>query len=189
MRELLAVVGLAPEIAWRYPHELSGGQQQRVGVARALALNPKLIICDEPVSSLDVSIQAQIINLLQDLQQKFALTYLFITHDFSVVKHISTKVGVMYLGKMVESAARNELFNEPLHPYTKALLSAIPNPDPLARRSCQILNGDIPSPMNPPSGCRFHTRCPMVSAICRTEEPEYREIRRGRWIACHRVFS
>jgi peptide/nickel transport system ATP-binding protein len=187
--ELLNVVGLNPDISRRYPHELSGGQRQRVGVARALALNPKLVICDEPVSALDVSIQAQIINLLQDLQRELALTYVFIAHDLSVVKHISTKVGVMYLGKMAELASKDDLFDEPLHPYTKALLSAIPVPDPNARRERQILTGDIPSPINPPSGCRFHTRCPIAAAICRVEEPAYREIRKGHWVACHMVTA
>ncbi len=189
IKELLELVGLSARYINRFPHEFSGGQRQRIGVARALASDPAFIVCDEPISALDVSIQAQVVNLLEDLQDRLNLTYLFIAHDLAMVRHICDRVAVMYLGIIVEMAERNELYEQPLHPYTKALLSAAPIPDPLQERERQriILTGDVPSPINPPSGCRFHPRCPIAKEHCRHVVPEWREISHGRWVACHEV--
>ena len=185
--QLMDAVGLNRRFAGRYPHAFSGGQRQRIGIARALALNPKFIVCDEPIAALDVSIQAQVVNLLEDLQKEFGLTYLFISHDLSMVRHIATRVAVMYLGKIVELSPREALYAEPLHPYTEALLSAVPEPDPELHDTAEriILTGDVPSPANPPKGCNFCTRCPKVMDICRDIDPEYREVRPGRYVACH----
>ena len=187
VRELLDAVGMNPRFANRYPHEFSGGQRQRIGIARALALNPDFIVCDEPIAALDVSIQAQVVNLLEDLQGKLGLTYLFISHDLSMVRHIADRVAVMYLGKVVELASRDALYSDPKHPYTKALLSAVPIPNPKieAARSRIILTGDVPNPANPPSGCRFCTRCPVAEEKCHSVEPEWKELAGGRRVACH----
>ena len=189
VQELLELVGLNPQFVNRYPHEFSGGQRQRIGIARALAVNPDFIVGDEPIASLDVSIQAQVINLMKSLQQKLGLTYLFIAHDLSVVRHISSRIAVMYLGKIVELADRVSLYENPLHPYTQALLSAVPIPDPEleAKRERILLKDNIPSPINPPAGCRFHTRCPLAVDRCRQEEPEFREVDPGHFVACHLV--
>jgi oligopeptide transport system ATP-binding protein len=189
VRDLLSVCGLDPKFADRYPHEMSGGQRQRVGIARALAMDPEFIVCDEAVSALDVSIQAQVVNLLEDLRERFNLTYLFIAHDLSVVRHLCQRVAVMYLGRIVEMAESDELFDNPMHPYTQALLSAVPVPDPRveARRQFRPAKGEIPSPINPPSGCVFHPRCPMAVENCKKARPELREMRPGHWVACSEV--
>jgi peptide/nickel transport system ATP-binding protein/oligopeptide transport system ATP-binding protein len=189
MLETLKKVGLESYHSRRYPHEFSGGQRQRIGIARALALRPKFIVCDEPVSALDVSIQSQVLNILRDLQAEFGLTYLFIAHNLSVVEHVSNRVAVMYLGKMVEMTSREELFRNPLHPYTQALMSAIPVPNPRLRRQRTILKGDVPSPLNPPQGCRFHPRCPVAIEKCSQVEPAFLEVSPDHWVACHLAHS
>ena len=185
--DVMKICGLAPYHVRRYPHEFSGGQRQRIGIARALVLNPEFIVADEPVSALDVSIQSQIINLLMESQEKFGFSYLFISHDLSVVRHISHRVGVMYLGSLIELAPKNELYDNPLHPYTKALLSAVPLPDPKLKRNRIILKGDIPSPANPPSGCKFHTRCPYAMEVCSKDIPVYKNVGNEHFVACHLV--
>ncbi len=189
VRELMVLVGLSPRLINRFPHEFSGGQRQRIGIARALASNPSFVICDEPISALDVSIQAQVVNLLEELQDQFGLTYLFIAHDLSMVRHICDRVAVMYLGVMVELADSDELYENPLHPYTQALLSAVPIPDPKKDRARKrvVLSGEIPSPLNPPEGCRFHPRCPLAMDICCKVKPEWREVQPRHWVACHAV--
>lgn len=189
IKDLLELVGINPALVNRYPHEFSGGQRQRIGVARALALNPDLIVCDEPIASLDVSIQAQVVNLLKDLQEEFQLTYLFIAHDLSMVRHISDRMAVMYLGKLMELASGIEISSNPLHPYTQALMSAVPVPDPEVEGNRQriILEGDIPSPANPPPGCNFNTRCPLVEEVCSQKDPVFREVKPGHFVACHLV--
>jgi oligopeptide transport system ATP-binding protein len=189
VQELLALVGLSSRLVNRFPHEFSGGQRQRIGIARALASNPSFIICDEPISALDVSIQAQVVNLLENLQNRFNISFLFIAHDLSMVRHICDRVAVMYLGIIVELASRNDLYENPLHPYTQALLSAVPIPDPKKDRARKriVLQGEIPSPINPPSGCRFHPRCPIAMDVCSEEIPEWRQVSNKRWIACHAV--
>jgi oligopeptide transport system ATP-binding protein len=191
IKELLSKVGLNTEHANRYPHEFSGGQQQRVGIARALAVKPEFIVCDEPISALDVSIQSQVVNMLEDMQQEMGLTYLFIAHDLSVVRHISNRIGVMYLGSLVELGESYELNRHPIHPYTQTLLSAVPVPDPKLSKARKriVLEGDIPSPMNPPAGCRFHTRCPYAVEKCSQEAPEFKEHEPGHWAACHLLDS
>jgi oligopeptide transport system ATP-binding protein len=187
VKELMSLVGLSSRLINRFPHEFSGGQRQRIGVARALASQPLFIVCDEPISALDVSIQAQVVNLLEDLQERFGLTYLFIAHDLSMVRHICTRVAVMYLGVIVELAERNELYENPQHPYTQSLLSAVPVPDPKVARTRQrvILEGDVPSPINPPAGCRFHTRCPVAIEVCSQERPVWQDLGGDHWVACH----
>jgi oligopeptide/dipeptide ABC transporter ATP-binding protein len=185
VEELMKRVGLSPSYIDRYPHEFSGGQKQRIGIARALSLEPKLIIADEPVSALDVSVQSQVLNLMRELQQQFQLTYLFIAHDLSVVKHLCNRIGVMYLGRMVELAPKKELYENPLHPYTQALLSAVPIPNPKMKKERIVLQGDVPSPADPPQGCAFHPRCSACMDICKTERPEFKEVKDGRYVACH----
>lgn len=187
VKELMGLVGLSSRLVNRFPHEFSGGQRQRIGIARALASDPLFLVCDEPISALDVSIQAQVVNLLEDLQDRLGLTYLFIAHDLSMVRHICTRVAVMYLGVIVELAERNELYESPLHPYTRSLLSSVPVPDPKTARlrKRQVLQGDVPSPINPPGGCRFHTRCPVAEERCSLERPEWRDLGGEHWVACH----